>query len=80
MKAVNEIVKSGKKNLVTLLREKAIQDVSEELIEQDIDPNSLTDGEFEILVSEKANTLESNVKSCGIGGAIGLAASLLLGI
>ncbi|MGR5419959.1 hypothetical protein [Vibrio sp. PNB22_4_1] len=80
MKAVNEIVKSGKKSLATLLREKAIQDVSEELVEQGIDPNQLSGEEFEILVAEKANTLESNVKSCGIGGAIGLAASLLLGI
>jgi hypothetical protein len=62
------------------LREKAIQDVSEELINDGIDPNQLSDDEFEILVAEKANTLKSNVKSCGIGGAIGIAASLLLGV
>lgn len=80
MKQVDNMVDKGKKSLETLLRDKAIQDVSQELVEQGIDPNDLNDEDFEVLVAEKVHGLESNLKAVGVGTALGFAASLFIGL
>jgi hypothetical protein len=80
MRQVEQTINKGKKSLETLLKEKAIKDVSQELLDQGIDPNEVDDEDFEVLVAEKAHELESNLKAMGIGGALGFATSLFIGL
>ncbi len=80
MRQMEQAINKGKKSLETLLKEKAIKNVSQELLDQGIDPNELDDEDFEVLVAENAHELESNLKAMGIGGALGFAASLYIGL
>ncbi|MDF1884131.1 hypothetical protein JHD49_09285 [Sulfurimonas sp. SAG-AH-194-C21] len=74
------VYKSGKKSLESLLREKAYSDVKNHLERQGIDINDVSDEDIETLVAAKADDMMSGIKGMGIGAAFAFAISMFTGI
>ncbi len=77
---VTTMMNKGKRSLDTLLREKAYSDISENLEENGIDINEVSDTDIEVLVAERANEMRSGIKSFAVGGAVALLISSLIGV
>jgi hypothetical protein len=77
---VTTMMNKGKRSLDTLLREKAYSDIVENLEENGIDINEVSDSDIEVLVAERANEMRSGIKSFAVGGAVALLISSLIGV
>lgn len=73
------LVEEGKKSLNTLLREKAYEDVSEELANNEIDIESVAEEDIEALVAAKVDDMTNNIKGFAAGSAFVLLLSSLFG-
>ncbi len=77
---ITTLIDEGKKSLNTLLREKAYDDIAENLKENGIDIDKVTDEDIEALVAERVNEMRNGIKHFAIGGAVALLISSLVGV
>ena len=75
-----KIYNDGKKSLETLLREKAYSDMQNNLKDNGIDINDVSDEDIENLVAAKVEDMMNGIKGFGVGTAFAIAVSLVTGI
>jgi len=74
-----KVYEDGKKSLDLLLREKAYGDVEENLKDQGINIEGVSQEDIEVLVEAKVEDMKNHIKGFGLGTAFSLAFSLFLG-
>lgn len=79
IESTQTLVKEGKKSLNTLLREKAYEEVSEELANKEIDINNVAEEDIEALVAAKVDDMTNNIRGFATGSAFVLLLSSLFG-
>ena len=77
---VTTMIDKGKKSLETLLREKAYSDISENLEENGIAIDDVSDTDIEALVADRVKDMRSGLKSFAVGGAVALLISSMIGV
>ena len=75
-----KIYNDGKKSLETLLREKAYSDMQNNLKDNGININDVSDEDIENLVAAKVEDMMNGIKGFGVGTAFAIAISLVTGI
>ena len=76
----DEVIDKGKKSLDTLLREKALAEVEENLQKQGINIDSIDDKDIERLVDAKVKDSKNIIKGAAAGGAFSLLIGSMFGI
>ena len=76
----DEVIDKGKKSLDTLLREKALAEVEENLQKQGINIDSIDDKDIERLVDAKVDDSKNIIKGAAAGGAFSLLIGSMFGI
>ncbi len=80
MHTTKTLFNEGKRSLETLLREKAYDDIGENLKENGIDINKVSDADIEVLVAERVSEMRNGLKSFVVGGVVALLISSLVGV
>ena len=75
-----KVYTDGKKNLESLLREKAYSEVEKNLKEKGINIDDVSEEDIEILVAAKTQDMMNGIKGFGVGTAFMMAISLLTGV
>ncbi|MEA1892181.1 MAG: hypothetical protein U9N33_05650 [Campylobacterota bacterium] len=75
-----KIYEDDKKSLESLLREKAYSEVQESLKERDINIDTVTEEDIEMLVAAKTQDMMNGIKGFATGTAFAIAISLLTGV
>jgi len=73
------MLEKGKKQLDTIMREKAYQEIKEAFEKQGIDIKNVADEDIEALMQDKIKNMKSTAKGVGIGIGVGLLISAITG-
>ncbi|MEA3314822.1 MAG: hypothetical protein U9Q30_03050 [Campylobacterota bacterium] len=76
----NDLIKSSKRSLDSLLRDRAYEEVKEYLKEKDIDITKVSDEDIEVLIEAKVRDMNNTLKGVAIGGAFAFVVSSIFGI
>jgi len=77
---ITSLVDEGKKNLDTLLREKAYEEVSQKLAAAGIDIDVVSDEEVEALVDARVKEMMNGIKGFAAGTVLALLISSIVGV
>jgi hypothetical protein len=80
IKQTTQLIEDGKKDLITLLREKAYADIELELKSRHIDIDVVEDEDVEALVQAKVDDMQNSIKGFAAGSTLTLLLSSLIGI
>ena len=76
---LNEMINTGKKSLSQLLREKALDEVREQLEDRGIDIDQVDPVDIEEMVAQKVLQYNSTIKGVAVGGALAILVESLFG-
>ena len=77
---ITSLVDEGKKNLDTLLREKAYEEVSQKLAAAGIDIDDVSDEEVEAIVAARVKEMMNGIKGFAAGTVLALLISSIVGV
>jgi len=76
---LNDMINTGKKSLSQLLREKALDEVREQLEDRGIDIDQVDPVDIEEMVAQKVLQYNSTIKGVAVGGALAILVESLFG-